>query len=522
MFLSAYAQVIDAGAGRPPGSMAFWVGAFDVAAAPLADGLAAFVGGQAMPVTVVAAFQPIRDGSSRNWHARIVVAGPALPPAASNGLIQQRRVRIELAGERVEVDSLPLPAAVPEESDGAFRILLSSCYFEPNDPHRRLSARVAREARPDLVVLAGDQVYLDLPLTENLPEKDDALRRLLGEKYRRNFALGPADQQASGLDALLKAGPLVCIADDHEYWNNYPYAQAQLPDTWKAGRRERWERAARELYEDYQCTPGQRATRAHRLDVAPLKLLFLDLRSGRSEVVDKRETGPDPERLFDATALAALHRWRDDLLAERQAGGAPVGVLSSGQILFLGRPSDFKKSVVDAEMANYRQFDEIHAALQALATAGVPVVYVSGDVHWGRIAKAAHRARPVVWPDALIEVVASPSTLIDNPGDFAKKGWSTARGWFGDRDPWPTHAATEEPPASFGPGDAPNRYAPLRVFPREAKACLGNHFAMLAFTRRSGRISLQVTYHPIHKDAKYQTPLHAEPIDIGPPRSAAP
>lgn len=489
MQLLAWAQALDAGLPLPPGSLSFWLGAFDTPAAPDLTRLLVTVDGQRAPlIGPPVSFRPLRDGSGQRWHTRLIVAGPASRPQAHGGRVVPQCVRFVLDGVDAECLTLPLPARVPDAGDGAFRVVLSSCYSAPQDPGRRLARLMSALPRPDLAVLAGDQVYLDLPVTEDLPENETRLRAVLGEKYRRNF-VGVPGAQSPGLGALLAAAPVVCLADDHEFWNNYPYPQAQLPDTWTKHGRERWQRVARELYEDYQCSDRQAATRAVRLDIAPLKLLFVDLRSRR------READGKAGELFDDTSRAVFDQWLQALLDARASGGSPVGLLSSGQILFRETPGWFGRTFVDAEMAHYRDFDHVHDALHRLALAGVPVLYISGDVHWGRIARAVHAARPG-WP-ALTEVIASPSVQIK-----------------GKRSATPTR------PKTFGPAGAGNRYQVERAFPSDDRA-LGDHVALLEFAISAGRLTARVTVHPVPADgaAGIPIPTTRDPLDLGPPRS---
>lgn len=489
MRLLAWAQPVDAGLRMPPGSLAFWLGAFDTLTAPDLTRLAVAIDGhRAALIGPPVAFQPLRDGHARNWQTRLIVAGPVPQRQTHGGLTVPQSVRFQLDGTDCVCMTRSLPAQVPNDGDGAFRVLLSSCYSELQDASRRLSAMVATLPRADLAVLAGDQVYLDLPVTENLPGDETALRRALGEKYRRNF-VGVPGAKPAGLERLLAAAPVVCLADDHEFWNNYPYAQAQLPDTWTRSGRERWQRVARDLYEDYQCSDRQAATRAVRLDVAPLKLLFLDLRSQR------READGKPCELIDPQAREAFDAWAEALLDAHREGAAPTGLLSSGQILFQKRPGWFDRRFVDAEMANYRDFDWIHDTLHRLAQAGVPVLYISGDVHWGRIARAMHAERPG-WT-ALTEVIASPSVQISG-----------------------SRSAAPAKPKTFGPDSAGNRYVVERLFPNDGRV-LGDHVAMLEFTMSAGRLALRVTVHPVPGDGFPSAPLATtrDPLDLGSPRS---
>lgn len=515
MFVKAYAQAIDvaapaATAAPPPAHrMAFWVGVFDAGSTPPGP-IAARINGNPVEVTVTAPFARLPD-SGNHWRALIEIAAPCAAPEPVGAVRIPFRVTISVGADSTSVLSRPLPLELPANG-GEFRILLASCYYRPNDQEGLLTRCIDALPRPDLTVLAGDQVYLDLPVHENLPTDDALLRRTLGLKYRRNFASESLGEGRRALAGLLDKAPVVCLPDDHEYWNNYPYPQAQLPDTWTNGHqgRERWARAAADLYAAYQCNPLQAQSGVRRIDVAPLRMLFIDLRSRRKKADD-----PSNAALFTAQALAALNDWTAALLQDRQAGRRPIGVLSSGQILFLDRPEELHQRIVDAEMPNYKAFDRIHEALHRLSQAQVPVVYLSGDVHWGRIVRADLRTSTSPPRSASIyEVIASPSTLIDQPGDSARRAWGAVRDLFSDDDPWPTHAAPPDPPRGFGPADHRKRYALTRWYPTKSSMKLGNHVAMLCFKRRSNGVALQVEYHRIHRSPRLSLPLTAPEIFI--------
>ena len=82
-----------------------------------------------------------------------------------------------------------LPDAVPSALQGSFNLLICSCYFQPEDSHGLLGAIVSQiQLQPHLTLMAGDQVYMDLPLLEDLPGSEPELSRLLGGKYLRNWA----------------------------------------------------------------------------------------------------------------------------------------------------------------------------------------------------------------------------------------------------------------------------------------------------------------------------------------------
>src|SRR5204863_9991778 len=104
--------------------------------------------------------------------------------------------------------------------------------------------------------------------------------------------------------------------------------------------------------------------------------------------------------------------WEADLMADRAAGKPAFGLLSSGQALFTSPTDESKREQQDAEMTNYAQFDLVVRTLERLSSAGVPVIYVTGDVQWGR----ASQARDLTRDERMVyEVIASPSRLIRVP-----------------------------------------------------------------------------------------------------------
>ena len=306
-----------------------------------------------------------------------------------------RQIRIDAGGESFEFASTSLPKEVPMLLDGSFNILLSSCYSQPEDIDGLLGTIVSQiKLQPHLTVLAGDQVYLDLPLTQRVPDQNPDRARLLANKYYLNWLSGAL--RVPGLQSVLERAPVVCIPDDHEFWNNYPFAQKQLPDTWSQPSRDLLGDTARAFYEDYQMggAPGGSGG-ATRLDVDPLKMLFVDMRCERDSTFTS---------LMGPKAVDAMNKWEKDLVDTHAAGRPAVGLLASGQALFIDPPeSDWRKKTFDAEMPNYKQFDALQATLGRLADNGIPVAYLTGDVHWGRVASG----EDLQTQTRLYEVIAS-------------------------------------------------------------------------------------------------------------------
>lgn len=474
MMLVAYAQAC------PSTSLQLWVGLFDTENPSQVDFQ---INDQAAIPLVLSPMKPIRDamvgttGKPLNHHGIFQFTG-LLPD-------QPYRVGMMANGERIELATHTLPDAVPTMLDGHFNILLCSCYYQPEDA-RGLLGTVATQIkqRPDLTLMMGDQIYGDLPLFEDLPGDDAGVARKLGHKYRRNWASAPLG--VAGLGPVLTRAPVVCVADDHEFWNNYPFHQTQLPKTWQASGREQWAKTALALYEDYQIASAAGGTQ--RIDVDPLKMLVVDMRCYRDEHFGQ---------LMNAATLQQIKDWADDLIKANQDGKPAFGLLSSGQALFIDRPSDSAKTSVDAEMSNYAQFDDsILPILGQLADAGIPVVYVTGDVHWGRVATGLDlRSGRTL----LHEVIASPSRLIRVPVvDAAREAGNFFKGIAGKVDPWPRHAKVDKVPARFGK----DRRFDLCCDPERGDGFeqRGDQIAILSFARAGNGLDFTVSYYAISAD----------------------
>ena len=288
-----------------------------------------------------------------------------------------------------------------------------------------------------------------------------------------------------GLQHALAYAPAICLPDDHEFWNNYPW-----PQFWKRGTEydhtetglNIWDDAARDLFQDYQLGGSPANHQAWTaLDIDPLCMLFLDTRSHRQ---------PDftsPTGLMPDTARQALWDWEKKLLAHKATGKPQIGVLASGQTL-LCKPAAHPK-LKDAEYANYEpQFAEIMAVLDNLTGQGIQVLFLTGDVHWNRVAQAANRRTHRL---SLTEVICSPSSLcavpvLDQWGSLINQ----VRGIFGNKDPWYLHPDPEKPPDYIG---AQKQFVRSDQF----FGWKGNHVAMLEFSRAGTGVNMKVNYYPI-------------------------
>lgn len=362
------------------------------------------------------------------------------------------------------------PLQLPAKTCASFNLLLSSCYYQPNDKSRALADIIKQiKPAPDFTLLAGDQVYLDLPSQQDLPCDKQALAKTLGKKYQRNWFSN--NLQQPGLADILRHGPVLCVPDDHEFWNNFPLFQAQLDNTHCEQDRANWAELANRLYERYQRSPAQ-AAGFFRMDIAPLSMLFLDGRTQR----DAKGL-----HMFNAATHAAIVQWKQDLLARKQQGLPAVGLLSSGQALLIETPGPWARKIADMEMPNYADFALLTQALAELFAAEIPVLYITGDVHWGRIVEGKNARGKTLF----YEVIASPSRLIDtNCVDEYKIARNNWRSLFGQGEDFPLHPTAAEVDCL--------KFANLRLSIKHRQR--GDHVALLRFHGTPAGLEFSVDY----------------------------
>ncbi len=150
-----------------------------------------------------------------------------------------------------ELRTKTLPTVVPGLLDGTFNILLVSCFHNAEDRGGQaglFARQLNSAARPDLTLLLGDQVYLDLPTLANFPPDAARLARKFEADYRANW------QGEAGYSQLLRLAPTMSVPDDHEYWNNFPHPSPFIQNSWTESGRENWTVAASALYKAFQFT----------------------------------------------------------------------------------------------------------------------------------------------------------------------------------------------------------------------------------------------------------------------------
>ncbi len=413
--------LIPAGAGSDNATM--WVAAIDSPTDPATLEVVAANG----PRTALTAWDgQVHGGNHTVQYARVPLTGLAAR--------SRQRVDLRRAGQVVATATAgTLPAQLPGLADRPFTILLGSCFARQADGGGtvgRAYTLLPADARPDLKILCGDQVYLDAPSFWTIvpATTDDEIRRRLIEIYLAAWT------QAPGFRDLLADGPNVFTSDDHDYWNNAPHWSATVPASLDPKLRATWWTAAHDLYRAFQ-RPMPPGTTCVEMD--GLSILVADTRTDRD---------PDPNpgaRFMSADDLEAVSKWAGSL--------SRPGCLVLGQLLFSGK-AGWKGRFTDYGLPDYPQYADL---LKALDRAGHSVIVLTGDVHFGRVAVCE------VTPDReIVEVVASPLSLV---APIPKNDW---------------HRAPDLYPAEAIPGRVQR---PIRT--DGGYALNSNHFATVEFNR---------------------------------------
>jgi hypothetical protein len=411
------------------------------------------------------------------------------------GLQPGSAYQVDVTADGVSASSLAtktLPAAVPTQLDRSFNVLLVSCFHQSEDRNGiagTIVSQLKATSKPHLAILAGDQVYLDLPTLKDFPDDLAWLAEKFEQDYKLNWS-GPP-----GYSEVLAAAPSISMPDDHEYWNNFPHASPFIANSRTAEGRRRWREAAEAAYAGFQLAYPAVLGEAVTLDVEPLSFFFADTRTLKD--FDRNFT------LSDA-ARNQLDQWVTHVIDHRM-----FAVLVSGQSLLSKPAGKFTGAVGDYDLANYKDYGQIMLTLQRLSDAGRPALLLTGDVHWGRVVTSTDLR---TGRTAFAEVISSPSSLVTTIGaDQFKTLKGTIGGLFGKKDPWPRHSEPDPAP-SFLASDFYQGRFPCSV--RHGQR--GNHVVMLGFRRQGNGLELRITYWPISRDAQLGQPIEVNPIELTP------
>ncbi len=419
----------------------------------------------------------------------------------------QYDITLAVGKERISRVFKTMPDQVPTTSDGSFNLLLLSCFHGAQDVSGNAGRALSTlKPRPDLSIFAGDQVYLDLPTLRDFRDEPSWLQAKFLQDYLTNWFSTSQTSSASheipaGFPQILSLGPITTMPDDHEYWNNAPFSSPFIQNSWTASSRKNWSDAAERGFAMFQNGMAQPIGTPRRVRVEPLSILILDTRSQRN-----RGKGDQPKSntmrnadgdLIGQTGRVELQQWADELIATARGAAPSYGVLVTGQSLFAEAAGELKGNIADFEFPDYpADYRFLMQQIERVSQSGLPVLCLTGDVHWGRILRAGGPSGTA----PIYEVISSPTSLVESIGaDQVASAIGSLKGLFGKPDPWPRHHGTKTPPARFGTNGS---YAPdfLRNATNQPASMRGNMALMLRFKKIGPALDVEVEYVPLHKD----------------------
>jgi len=481
----------------PSDCIRVWIGVFQIAQAPAISWTIDQAAKEPKALRELASVRP------DDLLPADAAGNPAMPARAFSGVYEfdgleadsLHEITVTVDGEPTTLQTRTLPNEIPQELDRWFNVLLVSCFHAAEDRGGlagTIVSQLSAVSKPHLSFLAGDQVYLDLPTLQDFPDDERWLAQKFEEDYTHNWA-GPLSYTE-----ILKAAPSVSVPDDHEYWNNFPHHVAFINNTYSDESQARWKLAARTIFEGFQLPYPAATGDPVIIDVDPLSFFLADTRSDKD---------PNRARTMSDASRQKLDDWVTRLINDQK-----FGVFLSGQSLFrqkahrgLGVESDLV--VGDYELTDYGDFPDIVNALKRLEAAGRPVLLLTGDVHWGRVASAKDNdtGRIGFW-----EVISSPSSLVTTVGWDKLKGFGSAiSGLFGKKQDWPRHSNAEKPPDYFAREVLGSSFSCTPVHQQR-----GNHVVMLGFRRHAGGVELRIKYWPISLDKTIGRPVELDPIHL--------
>ena len=374
------------------------------------------------------------------------------------GLLPRGRYRFELRRDGTVVSdamATTLPVDLPRLDERPFTIMLGSCFARASDGAGnagRAYSQLPSDAKPDLKILCGDQVYLDQPTTEFLGHTHNVDQ--IRERHLGNYAA--AWTQTGGFRELLRVGGTYFSSDDHDFWNNAPNATVIARDTWSQQGRDDWKAAAKDLYGAFQ---RPIASPAAKFEVGPLSFYVADTRMDRTTERDAFAT--------DAQLGDIVH-WLEHL--------SGPGCLVVGQLMFSKKAGLFGRWM-DWGLADFKQYPRL---AEALLAAQHSVVILTGDVHYGRVAICE------LMPGRdIVEVVASPLALVA---------------------PWPENKW--KPAPDRFPDSAINTVARRPIRTIEGFQLNANQFSTVGFTRSGSFVRMQVRAWPVETNGLQPVPSH--------------
>ena len=282
-----------------------------------------------------------------------------------------------------------LGRSLSDYTDG-LNIAIGSCFSEQfddgsvSDSYQALYKKQLADSSPHFTFLMGDQVYLDVGI-DSLNIQSNDIRERIADDYAQSWL---------ALRGVFQCGATWFLADDHEFWNNYPFYSGLNPFLQALhldSVRDVWRETARDGVNNIQNLKPVRFVNIGR----DLSFCLTDFRTTRTT-----------KRLLQPEYFEQILNWISQLSAP--------GVFVVSQPIF----DDVGKE--DMKLPNYAQYQELLTAMQH---APHDILVLAGDLHLGRIASFQFNKPGTVDEPGrtLHEVVASPLSNLSGPTSLAAR-----------------------------------------------------------------------------------------------------
>jgi hypothetical protein len=285
-------------------------------------------------------------------------------------------------GSRRTSRSRTLPSALPP--DEPFTVAVGSCYSFWEDRGRLSSFYPGpfRASGPNpirLRLLVGDQLYMDLD-----PVDGDLISLRTPDAAARYATQWRADDYG----AFVEAGATLWMADDHEYWNNYP-ARTGVQIPWSAF-------ADKKPFDDAFAGFQAALNLSHAdLEQAAAQGTLAAALEDAARTFEIRDT-PVPLFVLDTrTNRAGSHFTRPEWLSRACswiAGLETPGILVLSQPLIERARFFLAGLFIDKNLPDHQE--DFASLWNAVARAPHDLIIVSGDIHWSRLYLVQNPADP--------------------------------------------------------------------------------------------------------------------------------
>src|SRR5215831_7684593 len=355
------------------------------------------------------------------------------------------------------------------QDDGALVLAVGSCYWFYAKAAALLAARYPpRFLVPDLRFLVGDQIYLDVFSSTGIP--DPFMAPNVWQIYTQQWS----DQN---FQQFLLSTPTGILFDDHEFWNDYPHGNLQLPYLSNAATRADLERNARAALQAFQLPLNLQGQASFSFAVPPLHFYVLDTRLSRTRYT------ANPAQFMSPQDRADVLQWLAHLPGP--------GVLVIADTLITNPSPDIQRifhTMGDVTLGDYGE--DFDALWQGIIGAPHDVLLLSGDVHYGCFGEVttntSRYARPGPRLGKVYECISSALGLLttaksnyDKPPKFDLSGALARHEYL----PYTNHFAT----------------------PRGVE-----NYALLRFTKLNDGVEFDVYFYELNNSLFFEPPTGAK------------